>query len=59
MASKDRIQLPEKVLTGLRKALCKLVETSAVNNESLVIADKDGKIKTVPAKELLPLVQNN
>ena len=59
MASKDRIQLPEKVLTGLRKALRKLVESSAANNESLVIADKEGNIKTVPAKELLPLVQNN
>ena len=59
MSSKDRTSLPEKVLTGLRKALRKLVENSAANNESLVIADKDGNIKTVPAKELLPLVQNN
>jgi len=58
MSSNDRIQLPEKVLTGLRKALRQLVETSAANNENLVIADKDGNIKTVPAKELLPLVQN-
>jgi len=56
MSNKDRTQLPEKVLTGLRKALRKLVESSAANNESLVIADKDGNIKTVPAKELLPLV---
>ena len=55
----DIRELSEKVLTGLRKALRKLVETSAANNESLVIADKDGNIKTVPAKELLPLVQNN
>ena len=59
MSSKDRTQLPEKVLTGLRNALRKLVETSAANNESLVIADKDGNVKIVPAKELLPLVQNN
>ena len=59
MSNKDRTQLPEKVLTGLRKALRKLVESSADNNESLVIADKDGNIKIVPAKELLPLVQNN
>lgn len=55
----DISELSEKVLTGLRKALRKLVESSAVNDESLVIADKDGNIKTVPAKELLPLVQNN
>jgi len=59
MPNKDRTQLPEKVLTGLRKALRKLVESSADNNESLVIADKDGNIKTVPAKELLPLVRNS
>lgn len=52
-------ELTEKVLTGLRKALRQLIESSAVNNESLVIADKDGTIKTVPAKELLPLVQND
>ena len=55
----DISELSEKVLTGLRKALRKLVETSAANNESLVIADKDGNIKTVPAKELLPLVRNS
>jgi len=59
MSNKDRTQLPEKVLTGLPKALRKLVESSADNNESLVIADKDGNIKTVPAKELLPLVRNS
>jgi hypothetical protein len=52
-------ELSEKVLTGLRKALRRLIENSAANNESLVIADKDGNIKTVPAKELLPQVQNN
>src|SRR6476646_9233103 len=55
MSNKDRTQLPEKVLTGLRKALRKLVESSADNNESLVIADKDGNIKIVPAKELMIL----
>jgi hypothetical protein len=59
MINKDKTQLPEKVLAGLRKALRKLVESSAANNESLVIADKDGNIKTVPAKELLPLVEHN
>jgi hypothetical protein len=59
MVNKDKDQLPQKVLIGLRKALRKLVERSAANDESLVIADKDGNIKTVPAKELLPLVQNN
>jgi predicted ABC-type ATPase len=48
----------EKLLAGLRKAIKKLVETSAKLDEELVIGDKDGKIKSVPAKDLLHLVQN-
>jgi tRNA(Ser,Leu) C12 N-acetylase TAN1 len=53
----DIEDLSEKVLEGMRKAIKKLVETSAKNNEELVIRDKDGKIKSVPAKDLLHLVQ--
>jgi hypothetical protein len=57
----DRIidieELSEKVLEGMKKGLKKLVETSARNNEELVIRDKDGEIKSVPAKDLLHLVQ--
>jgi len=55
----DVSELSEKVLIGLRKALRKLVENSAANNEDLVVGDKDGNIKVVAAKELLPLVQNS
>jgi hypothetical protein len=50
-------ELCEKVLEGMKKGLKKLVETSARNNEELVIRDKDGEIKSVPAKDLLHLVQ--
>lgn len=46
-------ELSERILQGIRKALRKLVEDSAANGESLVIGDKEGKIKTIPAKELL------
>lgn len=46
-------ELSERLLQGIRKALRKLVETSAANGESLVIGDQDGKIKTIPAKDLL------
>ncbi|CAN5519864.1 hypothetical protein BH09BAC6_BH09BAC6_27670 [soil metagenome] len=46
-------ELADKIIIGINKALRKLVETSAANNESLVVGDKDGHIKTVPAKELL------
>ena len=55
----DIKELSEKILNGLRKALKNLVETKAAKNENLVIGDKDGNIKIVPAKELLPLVENN
>jgi hypothetical protein len=55
----DIVELSDRVLRGLRKALKNLVETKAAKNETLVIADKDGNIKIVPAKELLPLIQKN
>ncbi|ATP55242.1 hypothetical protein CPT03_01570 [Pedobacter ginsengisoli] len=43
----------EKVMIGLNKALRKLAESSAANNENLIVGDKDGNVKSVPAKELL------
>jgi hypothetical protein len=46
-------ELSEKVLLGIRKALKKLVETSAANNKELVVSDEYGNAKRVPAKELL------
>jgi hypothetical protein len=49
-------ELAEKVLEGMKKALKKLVETKAKNNQDLVIGDKDGNIRTVPAKDLLDTV---
>lgn len=50
-------EFSEKVLLGLRMAVKKLVETSAKLDEELVIMDKDGQVKSVPAKDLLHLVQ--
>ena len=49
----DISELSEKVLQGLKKALRKLVETSAENNEELVVGDEFGNFKSVPAKDLL------
>jgi hypothetical protein len=43
----------DKVMVGLKKALRKLAEEAASNNESLVIGDKDGNARSVPAKDLL------
>ncbi|QJD95725.1 hypothetical protein HH214_07485 [Mucilaginibacter robiniae] len=54
MASKTDInELSGRVLSGVKKALVKLAEKSAANNEDLVIADKSGNVKTIPAKDLL------
>jgi len=52
-------ELSEKILQGLRKATKNLVETKAAKNQNLIIGDKKGNIKIVPAKELLPLVKDN
>ncbi|SFD19309.1 hypothetical protein SAMN05518672_101974 [Chitinophaga sp. CF118] len=46
-------ELFERILVGIKKARKKLVETSAANNEELVIKGKDGKPHRVPAKDLL------
>jgi hypothetical protein len=50
-------EFSEKILEGMRIAMKKLVEDSAKNDEELVIRDKDGTIKSVPAKDLLHRVQ--
>lgn len=49
----DLNELSVIIINGVNKALRKLAESSAANNESLIIGDKDGNIKSVPAKELL------
>jgi hypothetical protein len=49
----DLDELSAKILGGINKALRKLTEAAAANNESLVVGDKDGGFKSVPAKELL------
>jgi hypothetical protein len=46
-------ELADKVLIGVNRAIRKLVEVSAANNAELVIGDKDGNVRSVPAKELL------
>ena len=50
-------EFSEKILEGMRKAIKKLVETSAKMDQELVIRDKDGQIRSVPAKDLLHTVE--
>ena len=45
-----------KILGGVQKAVRKLIEKKAVNNEDMVIGDKDGGFKIIPAKDLLKSV---
>ena len=49
----ENIELRNKIMTGIKKAIEKLFETSAANNEKLVISDENGKVKIVPAKDLI------
>jgi hypothetical protein len=52
----ENIELRNKIMAGIRKAVTNLVIISAANNEVLVIADKEGNVKHVPAKDLLHLI---
>lgn len=49
----ENIELSDKIMAGINKAVRELVINSAANDEKLVIADKEGNIKHVPAKDLL------
>ena len=51
--STDISELSEQVLRGVNKALRELIEANAAIGEDMVIGDKDGNVKIVPAKELL------
>jgi hypothetical protein len=52
-------QFAERILSGVNKALKKLVETAAAKNDSLVVSDGKGNVKSVPAKELLKNFSEN
>jgi hypothetical protein len=49
----ENVELRNKILKGVDMAFRELVISSAEKKQSLVIADKDGNIRHVPAKELL------
>jgi hypothetical protein len=49
----ENIEFQNKIMEGVKKAVKKLVIASAEKNEKLVIADKDGNVLHVPAKDLL------
>jgi hypothetical protein len=49
-------ELSNKILLGINKAVCKLVEKTAAENGSLIIGNIDGTCKDVPAKKLLKIL---
>lgn len=48
----EELPLSDRVLSGLRKAMRKLVEETAATGGTLVVK-RDGIVKEVPAKDLL------
>lgn len=44
--------LSEKIQIALDRAIKKVIEDAKARNSYLVIADKDGKIAKIPAKDL-------
>jgi hypothetical protein len=49
----ENIELLDKIAKGLKLANERFLEKSAANNETIVISDKNGVIKHIPARELL------
>lgn len=41
------------IIGGVRKAVFKVTEAAAEKGKSLVVSDKEGNVKWVPAKDLL------
>jgi hypothetical protein len=55
---KDISELSEKALQGFKKAMKKMVETAAPNEEGSPKADTDGKTAAIHAKDSLPPVED-
>lgn len=50
--SKKREDLSDKIKIALDKAIKNVIAETKAKNSYLVFADKDGKIKKIPAKDL-------
>ncbi len=48
----NREDLSDKIKVALDKAIKNVISETKAKNSYLVIADKDGKIKKIPAKDL-------
>lgn len=45
--------LSDKILKGVQKAVNDLIQANAAKGENMVIGEKDGSFKIIPAKDLL------
>ena len=53
MENKERYsEFARKVIEGVKKAHCKMIHEKMLKGENIVIADADGQITTVSAREL-------
>ncbi len=55
---KENIEIRNKIITGIKKAIEKLILNSAAKNEKLVISDEKGEVKIVSAKDLISSLDN-
>lgn len=46
-------QILDKIVVGVNKAVKNMIEESALRDESIVIGEKNGQARRIPAKELL------
>ena len=54
----ENVELRNKIMAGVNMAVRELVILSAERNEKLVIADAEGNVLHVPAKDLLKTVSD-
>jgi len=52
-STKNIADLSDKVLKGVQEAVINLIKANALKGENMVIGEKDGSFKIVPAKDLL------
>jgi hypothetical protein len=59
MENKEDFDLKmDRILAGIQKAVRKMVEESALRDDTVVIGDQDGIMRHIPAREALKMLEN-
>ena len=53
MSDKEYLEFSEKLNKGLLLAEKRMLQEKALHDESVVVCDKDGNIKRIPAKQVI------